>query len=117
MYLSREANKSTLESIARYCAPGSQLVFSYVDQVIFEAGPAGDAEDIATLKQRVKSVGEPFVSGFHPDSLESELKGIGLRLEEDLDDLQILERCDAADTNGLRSSSISRIASVRVIGQ
>jgi methyltransferase (TIGR00027 family) len=117
MYLSREVNKSTLESIARYCAPGSQLVFSYVDQVIFEAGPAGDAEDIATLKQRVKSVGEPFVSGFHPDSLESELKGIGLRLEEDLDDLQILERCDAADTNGLRSSSISRIASVRVIGQ
>ena len=116
MYLSREANMSTLESVARYCAPGSRLVFSYVDQVIFESVPSGDAEDIAILKQRVKSVGEPFVSGFHPDVLESELRGIGLELEEDIDDLQILERCDPTGANGLRSSSISRIACVRVKG-
>lgn len=115
MYLSREANMSTLKSIARYCAPGSQLVFSYVDQVIFDSVPAADAEEVAILKQRVKSVGEPFVSGFHPESLESDLQAIGLQLEEDIDDLQIIERCDPADRNGLRSSAISRIASIRVM--
>lgn len=116
MYLSREANMATLESVARYFASGSQLVFSYVDQAIYESVPSGVAEDIAILKQRVKSVGEPFVSGFYPDTLEIELRAIGLELEEDIDDLQILERCDPSNTNGLRSSTISRIASVRVKG-
>ncbi len=117
MYLSREANMATLASVARCCAPGSQLIFSYVDQAIFEPGPAEDAEDIEILKQRVKSVGEPFVSGFYPDGLESELRNVGLELEEDIDDLQIIERCDPGDENGLRSSSISRIACVRVNGR
>ena len=116
MYLSREANMSTLESIARYCAPGSVLVFSYVDQSIFEGMPSGDTEDVVELKERVKSVGEPFVSGFHPSSLEEELNGIGLELDEDIDDVQIIERCDPSDANGLRSSSISRVARVRVAG-
>ena len=116
MYLSREANMSTLESIARYCAPGSSLVFSYVDQSIFEGMPSGDAKDVIELKERVKSVGEPFVSGFHPSSLERELNDIGFELEEDIDDVQIIERCDPSDANGLRSSSISRIAQVRVTG-
>ena len=116
MYLSQEANMSTLESIARYCAPGSQLVFSYVDQVIFEGTPSGDTEEIVELKHRVKSVGEPFISGFHPDRLEGELSNIGLELLEDIDDLQVIERCDPDDTNRLRSSSISRMARVRVKG-
>lgn len=116
MYLSREANMSTLESIARYCAAGSQLVFSYVDQSIFDGKPEGDTEEILELKHRVKSVGEPFISGFHPDRLEGELGDIGLELLEDIDDVQVIERCDPEDSNRLRSSSISRIARVRVTG-
>ena len=116
MYLSRQANMSTLESVARCCAPGSQLVFSYVDQVIFDDMPAEHEDDILQLQQTVQSVGEPFVSGFHPDKLEAQLRDIGLELEEDLDDLEIIERCDPTNRNELRSSSISRIARVRVMG-
>ena len=116
MYLSREANMATLESIARYCAAGSRLVFSYVDQSIFEGKPEGDTEEVLALKHSVKSVGEPFISGFHPDMLEGELSDIGLELVEDIDDLQVIERCDPDDSNRLRSSSISRIARVRVTG-
>ena len=114
MYLSREANMSTLESVARCCAPCSQLVFSYVDQVFFAPDPSADLQDIAILKERVKSVGEPMVSGFDPASLENDLRSIGLELEEDVDDLQILQRCDPTGVNRLRSSSISRIAYARV---
>ena len=116
MYLSREANLSTLQSVARYCAPGSQLVFSYVDQAIFEGTPSVDTEAIVDLKQSVKSVGEPFISGFHPDRLEGELNYLGLELVEDIDDLQLIQRCDPGDTNRLRSSTISRIARVCVKG-
>lgn len=114
MYLSRDANMSTLESVARYCAPGSQLVFSYVDQVIFDMISSAEEQEITELKQRVKSVGEPFVSGFHPNELQVELQNIGLELEEDIDDPQVIKRCDPVDANQLRSSSISRIARVRV---
>lgn len=52
MYLSREANMSTLESIASYCAPGSLLVFSYVHQSIIENLPTAEwAYVMDTLQQ------------------------------------------------------------------
>jgi methyltransferase (TIGR00027 family) len=114
MYLSRQANMATLESVARFCAPGSQLVFSYIDQALFEAMSAVSTEDFDELKQSVKSVGEPFVSGFHPHSLAGELSEIGLELEEDIDDLQIIERCDPEALNRFSSTESSRLARVRV---
>ena len=116
MYLTREANMATLGSVAQCCAPGTELVFSYVDQRIFESGStSATAEHFARLGREVENYGEPFVSGFDPFTLANDLRDVGLNLEEDLDDRQVLQRFDPSDANGLRSASISRIARVRVI--
>jgi methyltransferase (TIGR00027 family) len=116
MYLPREANMATLKSVARYCAPGSLLVFTYIDQIMFDGLSSAEAQAFAALKLQVKTAGEPFVSGFHPDALEQDLREIGLELEEDLDDTQILDRFDPTGANGLVSTATSHIARVRVLG-
>ena len=116
MYLTREANMATLKSVARYCAPGSVLVFTYMDQAMFDDISSADAQAFAELQQRVRAAGEPFVSGFHPDTLEQDLREIGLELEEDLNDIQILDRFDPSGANGLLPTATSHIARVRVLG-
>ncbi|MEZ5503484.1 MAG: class I SAM-dependent methyltransferase [Halioglobus sp.] len=116
MYLTREANLATLGSIARCSAAGSELVFSYTDQHMFEAAGAPDAALYEELKQSVSSLGEPFVSGFHPAELPRELRTLGLELEEDMSDIQLLQRYDPAGKNGLKAAGRSHIARVRVRG-
>lgn len=74
MYLTRDANMAALGSVAKCCAPGSLLVFSYVDQGVFEP-------------------------------------------EEDIEDIQFLERYDPSGANGLESSGIGHIARVRVFAR
>jgi methyltransferase (TIGR00027 family) len=112
MYLSREANLATLRDVAAASAPGSELVFSYMDQAMFGDGP--DAAAFRALQQSVSSIGEPFLSGFDPATLDADLKGLGLDLLEDLNDVQLVARLDPQGRNGLRPASRSRIARVRV---
>jgi methyltransferase (TIGR00027 family) len=115
-YLTREANMATLRNIAECGAPGSQLVFSYTDQKMFESAGATDAAQYEELKQAVKALGEPFVSGFHPAELAQDISALGLALEEDLNDIQLVERYDPAGKNGLKPAGRSHIARVRVLG-
>jgi O-methyltransferase involved in polyketide biosynthesis len=112
--LGRDANQASLRAIADCALPGSELVFSYVDQAAFGAGAM--AEEFQALKRSVASLGEPFVSAFDPATLASELHGIGLDLLEDRDDTELVARYDPQDVNGLRPSARSRIARVRVPG-
>jgi O-methyltransferase involved in polyketide biosynthesis len=114
MYLSREANMAALESIAACGAPGSQLVFSYIDQKMFQPEGAATASLFAGLEQAVKAVGEPFVCGFHPAALADDMRDLGLELEEDLNDFQLVARYDPAGVNSLKPTDRSHIASVRV---
>jgi methyltransferase (TIGR00027 family) len=116
MYLTREANMATLRNIAECSAPGSQLVFSYTDQRMFESGGSTDAAQYEELKQAVKALGEPFVSGFHPAELAQDISALGLVLEEDLSDIQLIERYDPTGKNGLKPAGRSHIARVRVPG-
>ena len=80
MYLARAANMAALQSIVDCSAPGSELVFSYIDQKMFQPEGAGAAALFAELEQTVKSVGEPFISGFHPAELANDMRGLGLEL-------------------------------------
>lgn len=57
----REANLATLRAIARCGAPGSELVFSYLDQRDFDAPENVERRN---ARQVVAEVGEPWVSGF-----------------------------------------------------
>ncbi len=111
-YLTRQANLATLRAIAACGAPGSELVFTYMDQRLLDPGQQTDS--FRKMQQAVAAIGEPFVSGFDPAALAGDLEALGLALVEDLDGEQAVQRYDAAGANGLRSSTYSHLALVRV---
>lgn len=112
MYLTREANLASLHAIARSGASGSELVFTYLDDALFRQERV--PETFRDLQRAVSSVGEPFVSGFDPAHLAAYLGAIGFELEEDLEDIELLERYDRAGTNALKTVPRSRIARARI---
>ena len=113
MYLTRDANLASLRAIAQCGAPGSELVFTYLDQAVFQQQslPATFRE----LQRAVSSLGEPFLSGFDPSALSGDLRNVGFELEEDLEDMALVERYDGAGANNLRPAARSRIARARVV--
>jgi O-methyltransferase involved in polyketide biosynthesis len=115
MYLTREANLLSLGDIASCGAPGSELIFTYIDQALFSADATPETAAFDQLKESVASMGEPFLSGFDPAALEHDLRGVGLELEENLDDHQLLERYDRSGVNGLRTGGRSRIARAKLL--
>jgi methyltransferase (TIGR00027 family) len=112
VYLTREANLATLRAVANLGAPGSELVFTYVDQNEFASGGSrslGDANAMA-----VATMGEPYLSGFDPKEIASDLMRTGLELIEDLDGQQMSERYGRTGANGLRPPVSLHIARARV---
>jgi methyltransferase (TIGR00027 family) len=80
-YLSAQAIDDNFELLSGICAPGSRLVFTYVD------GRALDGsvhfEEAKRWKGWVRFNGEPFIFGFHPDELGTYLAERGFRLNFD----------------------------------
>jgi methyltransferase (TIGR00027 family) len=111
VYLTREANMATLRAVASSSAAGSELVFTYVD--LAEFGEGGRRAPDHPSAQAVARLGEPFVSGFDPLKLASDLKSTGLELVEDLDGHQMAERYGRAGHNALRPSATMHIALAR----
>jgi methyltransferase (TIGR00027 family) len=110
MYLTREANLATLESIAS-CSPlGSEVVFTYLDEQVFRA----QSEAFREMEQRVAAMGEPFLSGFNPVELATKLAACGLDLAEDLSGSEAAARYDRGGEHGLGQSMFSHIALARV---
>jgi len=108
MYLTRASNDALLRAVAR-CAPaGSELVFTYLDARTLDARVSAGPQ--ASLRERVASVGEPFLSGWEPDELDAQLRDAGLTLLEDLDGTALAARCDPAGVNGLSSTRSSHLA-------
>jgi methyltransferase (TIGR00027 family) len=111
MYLTKEANFATLRSIASCSHPGSELAFTYVDQRLLKS----ESESYLKLAKTLASLGEPFLSGFDPDTLAGELRSCGLALSEDLDGERAAARYGRADLNNDGSRSrFSHIALARV---
>jgi methyltransferase (TIGR00027 family) len=110
-YLTREANLKTFRAIAACGAAGSELVFNYLDQRIFDDGD----EDTQRVRAVFASLSEPWVSGFHPDELSDDLRGIGLELAEDLDSEDLRARYCAERDDGLAPSFGEHIARAHVV--
>ncbi|MDQ1605505.1 MAG: hypothetical protein QOE01_3350 [Actinomycetota bacterium] len=110
-YLTREANLQTLGAIASCGAPGSELVFTYIDQRDFDA-PAD--EERRRVRELFAAVGEPWVSGFDPASLAEDLRSVGLTLVEDLGRDEQRERYCSGRDDGLSPSVADHIAHARV---
>ena len=111
VYLTREANLAALRDIATCAAPGSELVFTYIDEAALHAGPAA----FQKLRSDVASVGEEFLSGFDPKTLAALLRGAELDLLEDIDGHTALARYDTAGRNGLQPAGAAHIAHARVV--
>jgi methyltransferase (TIGR00027 family) len=108
-YLSREANLAVLRSVATCGAPGSELVFTYVDQIEPNSDPG-----LRELRALVASMGEPFVSGFDPKQLANDLQHVGLELVEDLDAQMMSARYRRTGATTLQPFAPLHIALARV---
>jgi len=111
VYLTREANMATLRAVATCSAPGSELVFTYVDQVEFAEG--GKRAPDHPNAQAVARLGEPYVSGFDPSEVANDLRHAGLELIEDLGGHQLAERYGRAGDNALLPNATMHIALAR----
>jgi methyltransferase (TIGR00027 family) len=110
-YLTREANLATLAAIARAGqGGGSELVFSYLDQRVFDHGDWPERAQRA--RDSVAAAGEPWVSGFDPGGLVELLAGLGLELIENVGPDELSTRYGRS---GLTPSSNSYIARARVL--
>jgi methyltransferase (TIGR00027 family) len=80
-YLPREVVFNTLGEIREISAPGSSIVFDYMDAEAFV--PAGVARRTALMQNIARMAGEPMLSGFEPQALAMELRTRGLEVVED----------------------------------
>jgi methyltransferase (TIGR00027 family) len=110
LYLTREANVATLASIASCTPAGSEIVFTYFDERVFQT----ESESFRELQSRVASIGEPFLSGFDPATLATILAECGLTLIEDFNGEDIAARYDRDGVHRLGQSAFSHIALARV---
>jgi O-methyltransferase involved in polyketide biosynthesis len=112
VYLTREANLATLRAVANVGTPGSELVFTYVDQIEFvSGGPRSLGE--ANVKA-VAMLGEPYLSGFDPKEVANDLMRVGLELIEDLDGQKMSDRYNRTGANALQPPVSLHIALARV---
>jgi methyltransferase (TIGR00027 family) len=115
MYLTKDANLKTLRAISSTAAPGSELVFEYVDQSFFDSNTTLTESEHA-LRQAVATMGEPWVCGFNPSKLQSELALAGFSLLEDLPDVDLIQRYDPQGLNNLSARGLGRLALARLGG-
>ncbi|MBY0277186.1 class I SAM-dependent methyltransferase [Candidatus Binatia bacterium] len=112
VYLTRAANTATLRAIARCAAAGSELAFTYLDQRALDAG----APQLEERRAQRAAQGEPWLSGFDPTTLASDLRALGLTLVEDLDGRALTARYCAARSDGLAASLSGHVARASVAG-
>ncbi len=89
-YLSAEAVDATLRALAGLGAPGSLLVFTYLDRAGLEDGAKlrGAAGTIGAVRR----AGEPFRFGLDPAELGGYLAERGLELREEISTAALAER-------------------------
>jgi len=114
IYLTREANSMALRGFAECGGPGSLLVFTYVDEKVFD--PANESEGFRRMRANAERVGEPFISGFKPAEMPAYLASLGLELVEDLGGDELSRRyAGASHKTILPMSADSHFALARVV--
>lgn len=81
-YLDRDVIFETLRNIASISAPGSTIVFDYLDADAFV--PERSSKRMQQMIWMASQLGEPLKAGFDPQTFGAQLDRIGLRLEENL---------------------------------
>jgi methyltransferase (TIGR00027 family) len=89
-YLTPEAVDETFRSVRALAAPGSELVFDYVENALFR--PENQGEGVRYIFQNVRAQGEPFLSSFDPERLAGHMRSLDFELIEDQDSKQRWQR-------------------------
>jgi methyltransferase (TIGR00027 family) len=110
-YLTREGINNTLKSIRTAAAPDSEIVMDDADVAVFL--PENQSPAMRALFDRVRNVGEPFISAFDPRTLAAELAAVGFELLEDLDHEGQAVRYFAGRADGLRPIEYAHFAHAR----
>ncbi len=100
-YLTRETVFGTLRSVASLACAGSMVVFDYVDPDAFD--PAKASVRMQRMQFMVQRSGEPLKTGLDPETLASDLGGVGLRLTEELGPASIQARYFEGRDDGYRA--------------
>jgi methyltransferase (TIGR00027 family) len=108
MYLTGDAVTETLRSLGDSAAAGSHLVFDYLDRSIF--APENQSPASSRAIEFVRRQREPFISGFDPSTLGTELMALGFQLRENLGPTGLEERYFKDRTDGLRPGQFAYIA-------
>jgi methyltransferase (TIGR00027 family) len=99
-YLTSEAVLRTLREIAEIAAPGSEIVFQFIVPAATLASEEGSP--VKTLAALAAAAGEPWLSFFEPDEMETHLKRMGFTKIHHFGPQQASERYLLGRTDGLR---------------
>jgi len=102
MYLTREANRATLQQIARL-APGSTLAMTFL--LPLELIDEPERSQHAAVYERARAAGTPFVSFFAPDEMTALARAAGLREARHVSTADLTARYFAQRSDGLRPAS------------
>lgn len=111
-YLTRSEVMAALRDFARMAAPGSCIVFDYLDNDAYDERLA--APRVRRMIESVSALGEPMLSGFDPLLLGEELAQVGLRLVEDLSPTDIHKRYFMGRTDFHRACEHAHFARVTI---
>lgn len=111
VYLTREANFATFRSIARFAAPESELIFTYIEHAMLHSA----SPRMQRARASTAALGEPWICGFDSLKLGAELAVLGLDLAEDWGGSDMQARYCPNHTAALTASRAGRVALARVM--
>jgi methyltransferase (TIGR00027 family) len=110
MYLTKESIATTLRLVAA-CAPGSEIVLSYNQELTF-VDDIGH-EFLSAITPRAAEIRESVLTSFAPAEMEEFLKRCGLEVVEHPTSDDLFDRYCAGRTDGLRPYTLERLISAR----
>jgi methyltransferase (TIGR00027 family) len=108
VYLTLSAVRETLRAIRSVSAPGSLLLFSYLDADALRAREAAVASGL--MVDAVAALGEPYLTGFDVPTLRAELGAAGFDLVEDVDSEEAERRYFSGRTDGYHAAKHGHFA-------
>lgn len=112
-YLERSDVLSVLGRVAGISAPGSLIVFDYLDLDAFDINKV--SQRAAKMQELVKNAGEPMKTGFDPADLKALLLEAGLQLVEDMAPDAIQKAYFDGRTDGFSAFEHFHIVKAKVI--
>jgi methyltransferase (TIGR00027 family) len=111
-YLNADAVANVFDLVAKICAPGSRIIFTYVHAGVVDGG--FEAPGLDALFTRLAASNESWTFGFRPEELGEYLQRHGLHLIEDLGAAEYRVKVMGARARGLVGYEFYHVAVAEV---